>query len=74
MKIIGEKLSNQEMLKVKGGEATCYCLLDDGSHSGNFTMPSGDVGVILAAAQQYCNSTHGTSSHAQCNGLDVEWE
>ncbi|WP_339608313.1 hypothetical protein [uncultured Roseivirga sp.] len=70
MKIIGEKLSNQELLSIKGGEATCFCQGHPGSE---FTLPSGDPGVILAMAQAWCYANYGTYDE-QCSGLDIVWE
>jgi hypothetical protein len=51
MRIIGEKLNNQEMLAVKGGaEFTCACSDGTGAWTGNYDTTA----AMLAAIEEYC--------------------
>lgn len=66
MKIIGKKLSNVEMLSVKGGDSfTCYCGFVGGSGEGNTFTVGGDATLIdaLNVSGAVCNGQGAT-----CNG------
>lgn len=74
MKIIGEKLSNQEMLATKGGEATCQCQdSDTGELLGfQFYIPEGEWYEQLEAASNMCvNILELGNGQVSCTGLNT---
>ncbi|MGW8123661.1 hypothetical protein ACV07N_13475 [Roseivirga echinicomitans] len=63
MKIIGEKLSNQELLSVKGGACMfCHCHDGTGAWYGDYSDPQDIIDALLT----YCSGTTG-----QCNASQI---
>ena len=64
MKIVGEKLSNQEMLNTKGGDSfTCYCGFVDGPYEDfTFAVEADSIGDALWGAGHACGGRGATCS------------
>lgn len=71
MKIIGERLTEEELLQTRGGaDWCCYCGFVGGPHENDkFTLNDYDtIDEALAEAWTRCWGTGATCSGGACNG------